>query len=692
MTIPEASDSLRLGAHADAAGVHFAVYSAHAERIELCLFSDEDGREVERLDFSHRTGDIWHMHVPGLRPARRYGFRAHGPYDPDQGHRFNPNKLLLDPYARALSGWFGDPDLLCGYRMETGDDLTFDGRDNASVMPRCIVTENRFDWQGDRHPSTPWEQTVIYEAHPRGLTMLMDKVPEAERGLFSGLASDPVIAHLTDLGITAIELLPVHAFLDDAFLTAKGRVNYWGYNTAAFFAPDPRYLGSGGADDFRRMVRRFHAAGIEVLLDVVYNHTAEGNELGPTLSFRGLDNASYYALHPDHPRFYVNDTGCGNTLACWKPAVIRLILDSLRYWVEEMHVDGFRFDLAAVLGRTPTGFEPNGALFTALLADPVLTKAKLIAEPWDIGPGGYRLGGFPAPFAEWNDRFRDGVRRFWRNDPGYAPDLATRLLGSADTFDHSGRQTWSSVNFVTAHDGFTLADLVTYARKHNQANGEENRDGHDHNFSSNAGHEGWTDDPAIRDRRDRRRRNLMATLLLSQGVPMLLAGDELANSQKGNNNTYCQDNPTGWIDWSGTGEAFHRFVRHVVALRKQYPVLRQTRFLHGATRPEDGLPDVAWFGPDGAPPEWENEDLGSFGLLLRGTAGAVEKDVRHEEALVIVNRGAETRFQMPHGPRWRCVLDTREDDGLPRHGKDTDDQASIAAESIALFVRNAPPA
>lgn len=690
--MPEASQTIPLGAHADADGVHFAVWSAHAEQIELCLFDDRDGTETRRLAFSKRTGDTWHMHVPGLRPGTHYGLRAHGPHDPDRGHRFNANKLLLDPYARALSGRFGDPALLCGYVEGSGDDLTFDTRDSAPAMPRCVVTDDRFDWQGDSRPDTPWERTVIYEAHPRGLTRLMDKVPEAERGLFSGLASDPVIAHLTELGITAIELLPVHAFLDDAFLTSQGRVNYWGYNTAAFFAPEPRYMGPGGPDDFRRMVRRFHAAGIEVLLDVVYNHTAEGNELGPTLSFRGLDNASYYALHPDHPRFYVNDTGCGNTLACWQPAVTRLIVDSLRYWVEEMHVDGFRFDLATVLGRTPSGFEPNGALFTALLNDPVLAGVKLIAEPWDIGPGGYRLGGFPPPFAEWNDQFRDGVRRFWRNDAGFAPELAARLLGSADRFDNSDRRPWASVNLVTAHDGFTLADSVTYARKHNQANGEENRDGHDHNFSSNSGHEGPSEDPEIRAHRDRRRRNLMATLLLSQGVPMLLAGDEMGNSQQGNNNAYCQDNPTGWVDWSGQGDPFHRFVRHLLALRKRYPVLCQNHFLHGSVRQEDGLPDVEWSGPDGAPPDWGNQELATLVLLVRGAGDASVPVESPEEALIIVNRGGDTGCQMPNGPGWRRVLDTAEEDGLPRSNDIAGEVGMIPAQTVTLFVREAPQA
>lgn len=683
----------RLGAYADGGGVHVAVYSGHAERIELCLFSSDGVHETDRIPLTRQGGDVWHTHVPGLEAGAFYGLRAHGPYAPEQGHRFNPNKLLLDPYARALSGRFGDPDLLCGYRAEAADDLTFDPRDSAAAMPRCVVREDRgFDWQGDRSPATPREQTIIYEAHPRGLTMLMDKIPEAERGLFSGLASEVVIAHLKDLGITAIELLPVHAFLDDAFLAAQGRVNYWGYNTAAFFAPEPRYLGPGGIDDFRHMVRRFHAAGIEVLLDVVYNHTAEGNELGPTLSFRGLDNAGYYALHPENPRLYINDTGCGNTLAAWKPGVSRLIVDSLRYWAEEMHVDGFRFDLATVLGRTPAGFEPDGAFFQRLLNDPVLAKVKLIAEPWDIGPGGYRLGGFPPSFAEWNDQFRDGVRRFWRHDAGVTGDLAARVLGSADRFDHSDRQPWASVNLVTAHDGFTLADLVSYEHKHNEANGEDNRDGHDHNFSSNGGHEGATDDPAILARRDRRRRNLMATLVLSQGVPMLLAGDELGNSQQGNNNAYCQDSRTGWVDWTGADAPFHRFVRHLLALRRAYPVLSQPHFLHGAPRGADGLPDVEWRGSDGTPPDWADPGLASVALLLRGAADGAGGSAGLAEALIVVNRGDEALYRMPQGAGWRRVFDTAAADGQANDAVGEGEQVVIAAETVVLFVRDSRPA
>jgi glycogen operon protein len=679
-----------LGAHVEATGVSFAVFSANAETIELCLFDPADGRETDRTPLSRGSGDIWHLHVPGLSAGAHYGLRAYGSYEPDRGHRFNPNKLLLDPHARALSGSFGDPDILCGYQAETEDDLTFDTRDSARHLPKCVVTDDRFDWQGDIPPRTPWEETVIYEAHPRGLTMHWDRVPTHQRGLVSGLASDPVIDHLKDLGVTAVELLPIHAFQDEAFLTRKGRVNYWGYNTAAFFAPEPRYLGPDGANGFREMVRRLHAAGIEVLLDVVYNHTAEGNELGPTLSFRGLDNASYYTLHPDDPRFYVNDTGCGNTLAISNPVVTDLVIASLRYWVEEMHVDGFRFDLATVLGRTPTGFEHEGAFFSALKREPALQGVKLIAEPWDIGPGGYRLGGFPPPFAEWNDRFRDDVRRFWRGDEGQVPNLAARLLGSADYFDRAGRKPWASVNFLTSHDGFTLADLVTYARKHNHANGEENRDGHDHNFSSNSGNEGPTDDPAIRERRDLRRRNLMATLMLSQGVPMMLAGDELGNGQDGNNNAYCQDNPLGWVDWSGAGSTFHRFVRHLIALRQAHPVLRQAQYLHGAPRPADGLADVAWLGAHGAAPAWTDTGLETLGLLLRGSAEAVDLDQSDEEALIVVNRGAETAFHMPKPGGWRRVMDTAAADGLPDLPESTSPgQEAIAAETVVLFLRQA---
>ena len=584
-----------LGAHWDGDGVNFAVFSAHAERIEVCLYSADGTREIARIPLRERSGDIWHVHVRAIGPGTQYGFRAHGPYVPEQGHRFNPNKLLLDPYARRIAGAFRWNGPVYGYDSSSEDgDLSFDPRDSAASVPRSVVT--RPDEPCDaRRPRTPWERTIIYEAHPRGLTMQHPEIPEADRGRLAALASDPILDHLSNLGVTTIELMPAQACLDEPFLSKRGLRNYWGYNPFAFFIPEQRYLGPGGMADVREMVHGFHGAGIEVILDVVYNHTAEGNELGPTLSFRGLDNASYYLLHGDRPRYYANDTGCGNTLNVSHPFVLRLVLDSLRYWAGMTGVDGFRFDLATTLGRERDGFDLDGGFFDALRQDPVLSRLKLIAEPWDTGPDGYRLGGFPPTFAEWNDRFRDATRRFWRGDSATASELASLILGSADRFDRAGRRPWASINYVTAHDGFTLEDLVSYAETHNVANGEGNRDGHGENFSANCGCEGPTADAGILARRARRKRNLLATVLLSQGTPMLLAGDELGNSQGGNNNAYCQDNATGWTDWSGAGDSLHWFVQRLIGIRSEHPALRQPRFLHGNQAPCNGGPDITWW-------------------------------------------------------------------------------------------------
>jgi glycogen operon protein len=486
-----------LGASFDGGGTNFALFSAHADMVELCLFS-EQGREMARVTLPERTDEVWHGYLPDVLPGQAYGYRVHGPYAPEQGHRFNPAKLLLDPYARQIVRRLRWSDTLMGYRVGSGrKDLSQDRRDSAHAMPKAIVIDPTFAWGSDRAPATPWTDTVIYEANPRGLTMAHPDIAPAEQGLFAGLASPPVIEHLVKLGITAIELLPVQAFLDEPHLMEKGLTNYWGYNTIGFFAPEPRYLGDGGILGFQSMVRRLHDAGIEVILDVVYNHTAEGNELGPTLSFRGIDNASYYRLQADNPRYYVNDTGCGNTLDLSHPRVLQMVMDSLRYWVEVMHVDGFRFDLASVLGRESHGFDPFGGFFDAMRQDPVLGRVKLIAEPWDLGPGGYQLGGFPPGFAEWNDRYRDAIRRFWRGDDGMLPDLARSLLGSSDLFENRGRSPLASINFITSHDGFTLEDLVSYDRKHNETNGEDNKDGHDANHSWNHGVEGVTDEPEI---------------------------------------------------------------------------------------------------------------------------------------------------------------------------------------------------
>ncbi len=684
----------RLGAHWDGEGVNFAVFSAHAERIEVCLFSGDGKHEIARIPLRERSGDIRHVHVRGIGPGTPYGYRAHGPYAPEQGHRFNPNKLLLDPYARKIAGGFRWDDVMFGYKAGSEDgDLSFDPRDSATSVPRSIVARPEIPC-APRRPRIPWQRTVIYEAHPRGLTMQCPGIPEADRGRLAALASDPILDHLSSLGVTTIELMPVQACLDEPFLSKRGLRNFWGYNPIAFFIPEPRYLGSGDLAEFREMVHRFHGAGIEVILDVVYNHTAEGNELGPTLCFRGLDNASYYVLHDDRPRYYANDTGCGNTLDISHPFVLRLVLDSLRYWAEFTGVDGFRFDLATTLGRERDGFDVHGGFFDALLQDPVLCRLKLIAEPWDTGPEGYRLGGFPPPFAEWNDRFRDVARRFWRGDSAMASELASRILGSADHFDDAGRRPWASINYVTAHDGFTLEDLVSHVHKHNEANGEENRDGHAANYSANCGCEGPTTDAGILAQRARRKRNLLATVLLSQGTPMLLAGDELGNSQGGNNNAYCQDNATGWTDWRGTGDSLHRFVQRLTRLRKDHPVLRQPRFLHGNPVPCDGGPDITWRGADGLPPDWTSPGLRRFAVLLRDAADTPEYAVTDDVVLLVFNGAEASEYRLPDAPHdrgWVCVLDTTCADGRPESTDTASGAVWIDADSIAVFVQGHGP-
>jgi glycogen operon protein len=655
-----------LGATVEADGVNFAVFSAHATAVELCLFSDDGRRELVRLPMTERDGDIWHIHVAGLLPGARYGYRVHGPYAPEEGHRFNPHKLLIDPYAKALDGRLRWSDALMGYRIGSSrGDLSFDTRDSAFAVPKSVVVDPAFSWGDDAPPRRPWERTVILEAHLKGLTQAHPGVPPGLRGSYLGLASDAVVEHLLRLGVTAVELLPVHAFVDDRFLVARGLRNYWGYQTIAFFAPEPRYASRDALWEFRAMVRKLHAAGIEVILDVVYNHTGEGDELGPTLGFRGLDNRSYYRLR-DGGRYYVNDTGTGNTLDLTHPMVLRMVMDSLRWWVEAAHVDGLRFDLATVLGREAQGFDPRGGFFDALRQDPVLARVKLIAEPWDIGPGGYQLGAFPHPFREWNDRFRDGVRRFWRGDAGMAPDLARRLLGSAERFDHQGRDATTSVNYVTAHDGFTLQDLVSFTVKRNLANGEGNRDGHDDNHADNLGAEGQSDDPAILAARALRKRNLLATLFLAQGVPMLLAGDEIGNSQDGNNNAYAQDNATGWVTWAGADTGLAAFVARLAALRRAHPVLRQRRFLHGRPRAGDGLRDVIWRLPDGREPgetDWHDAGLRCLGLELREAAGTAAAEngaaAPAEAVLAVFNAAAGGRLVLPEtAPAWRLILDT----------------------------------
>jgi glycogen operon protein len=663
-----------MGATLTGDGVNFAVFSAHAEMIELCLFTPDGRKETARLPIRDRDGDIWHIHVGGLTAGAVYGFRAHGPYAPEQGHRFNPHKLLLDPYARALEGRLKWSDSVMGYKVGSPKgDLSYDTRDSAFAVPKAIVVDPAFGWGNDTPPRIPRAETVIYEAHLRGLTIRHPGVENGLRGTYLGLASDAVLDHLVRLGITTVELLPIHAFVDERFITSKGLRNYWGYNTLAFFAPEPRYMGRGGGLwEVQTMVRRLHSAGIEVILDVVMNHTAEGDEWGPTLSFRGLDNASYYRL-TQGGRHYANDTGTGNTLNVTHPMVLRMVMDSLRYWVEQVHVDGFRFDLATVLGREAHGFDPQGGFFDAIRQDPVLSRVKLIAEPWDIGPGGYQLGAYPHPFLEWNDRFRDGVRRFWKGDAGLTRDLAARLLGSAEKFDHSGRAATSSVNYLTSHDGFTLQDLVSYTVKRNWANGEENRDGHSENHSDNLGHEGPSDDPAILAARAQRKRNLLATLFLAQGVPMLLAGDEFGQTQGGNNNAYAQDNETSWLDWANADAGLMAFATRLIGLRKALPVLRQRRFLHARARPADGVRDVIWRRPDGSEPgshDWHDPAFRCLCVELRMAAEG--GDPSPQAVFAVFNCGPEVPLTLPDSaPGWELLLDTTRPDlthgPAPRH-------------------------
>jgi isoamylase len=657
-----------LGATPDASGVNFALFSANATRVEVCLFDCDGRQEMARVRLPEVTDEVWHGHIGGISPGQLYGYRVHGPYAPREGHRFNPHKLLLDPYAKALSGSMIWDDSHFGYQVVSADaDLTPDDRDSAPHMPKCRVvkTSDRrrpsFPWRRERRPNTSWADTIIYEVHVKGFTARHPKVPTHLRGTFAGLAHASTIEHLVKLGVTAIELLPVQAFVDDRHLVEKGLKNYWGYNTLSFFAPAQRYLSDGGdITEFRRMTHRLHEAGIEVILDVVYNHTGEGNHLGPTLSFRGIDNASYYML-ADDPRYYFDTTGCGNTINQHHPRVLQMIMDSLRYWAVDCHVDGFRFDLASALGRDLRAFNDNSAFLTAIRQDPVLSQVKLIAEPWDLGEDGYQLGAFPPGWAEWNGQYRDAVRSFWRGDHEVVPQLARGLLGSAELFDKKGRRPWSSVNFVTAHDGFTLADLVSYKEKHNEANGEDNKDGHDDNRSWNCGVEGPTEDAQIVQLRDKLRRALMATLLLAQGTPMMLMGDELGRSQGGNNNAYCQDNEVSWLDWSAAGgkeKAFQNFTAGLIALRRRYALLRPGRgFLHGERALRDGTRNVTWLRPDGEkmrPEDWENGLARSVGLMLAQAGQSL--------LLLLANAHDDSlAFRLP-SPKavqhWRLLVDT----------------------------------
>ena len=645
-----AARSDTLGAVPDAGGTNFALFSDHATRVELCLYDAEGKTEIHRADLPQMEGGIWYGYLPGVAPGQCYGYRVHGPHAPEAGHRFNPAKLVLDPYAMELRGDLIWDDALYGYPVG-GSDLDIDPRDSAPFMPKAVVADPAFDWDAEKALNHAWEDTLIYEAHVKGLTERHPKVPEADRGTFAGLGSDAVIAHLQRLGVTAVELLPVHGFVQDRHLVEKGLSNYWGYNTLSFFAPYRPYLKTGHIREVKQAVRRLHAAGIEVILDVVFNHTAEGNEMGPTLSFRGIDNASYYLASPDNPRHGFDTTGTGNTLNVAHPMVMRMVLDSLRHWVEVFHVDGFRFDLASTLGREPSGFEREGAFFNAIRQDPILSKVKLIAEPWDIGDGGYQVGGFPWPFREWNDKARDDMRAFWRRDPGQVPALAQRLLGSPTQFNHSNRPATSSINFLAAHDGFTLWDTVSYDAKHNEANGEDGRDGHSNNLSHNLGAEGPTDDPAIIEARLRRARAMLATLLLSQGVPMLLAGDEFGQTQGGNNNAYCQDNDTAWLNWDAARDELIAFTADLVALRREL-AMRSPLFAMG----EDdgsGAAVARWHHPRGIQMteiDWQDSGLSCLMLELARPDGT-------GRILLCFNAADAFTVNLPSG-RWRKQLDT----------------------------------
>jgi glycogen operon protein len=663
------------GATWDGEGVNFSLFSGHATKVELCVFDSTGRRELQRVELHERTDDIWHAYLPEARPGLLYGYRVHGPYEPLQGHRFNPNKLLIEPYAKHLEGNLRWSDAHFGYRVGNAKaDLSFDRRDNASGMPKCRVVDSAFTWGDDRPPRVGWHDTVIYELHMRGFTMNHPKVPPQLRGTYAGLATAPVIEHLLRLGVTAVELMPVHHFVDDRYLLDRGLRNYWGYNTIGFFAPDMRYCANGRISEFKTMVKTLHSAGIEVILDVVYNHTAEGNERGPTLCFKGVDNASYYRLLPDNPRHYINDTGTGNTVNLSHPRVLQMVTDSLRYWATEMRVDGFRFDLATILAREPYGFDEGGGFLDSCRQDPVLSNVKLIAEPWDCGPGGYQVGGFPPGWAEWNDKFRDTARALWKGDEGKLPEFAARFTASGDVFNRRGRKSWASVNFITAHDGFTLNDLVSYNDKHNEANGEDNRDGSDNNHSWNHGVEGPTDDPAIRALRERQKRNLLATLLLAQGTPLLLAGDEFGRTQNGNNNAYCQDSETNWIDWEGIdedGRALTDLVRTLIALRDQFPVLRRSRFFTGEPRGELGIKDVSWLTPaatEMTEENWRDPMARALGMMIDGRAEAKggRKDAQDATMLLIFNAHHDVvPFTLPAvvgGARWSLVVDTNRPD------------------------------
>jgi len=664
-----------LGATWDGEGVNFSLFSENATAVELCLFDGpEADKESHRIRVEERTDQIWHVYLPGIWPGQHYGYRVHGPYTPEDGHRFNPHKLLIDPYAKSIAGTIEWSDAMFGYKI--GDpDLSFDTRNNAGSIPKCVVIDSAFTWGGDRHLKTPWEKTIIYEVHVKSLTARHPDIPDHMRGTYAALTTPAVIDYLVDLGITAVELMPVHHFVRDRHLLERNLTNYWGYNSIGFFAPDIRYATSPvrgrHVREFKTMVKSLHSAGIEVILDVVYNHTAEGNHLGPTLSFRGIDNASYYRLLDDDKRYYMDYTGCGNTLNVRHPRTLQLIMDSLRYWVTEMHVDGFRFDLASTLARELHAVDRLSAFFDILHQDPILSQVKLIAEPWDVGEGGYQVGNFPVGWAEWNGKYRDTIRRYVKSDGDQVAELAYRLTGSSDLYSMSGRRPYASINFITAHDGFTLQDLVSYDEKHNEANGENNQDGSNDNLSWNCGVEGPTDNPAVLTLRERQKRNFLTLLFFSQGVPMLCGGDELCRTQKGNNNAYCQDNEISWYNWELSREQRHllEFTQRLIAFRKQHPILRRRRFFQGRHIRGSEVKDVSWFRPDGkemSDEDWNAGYVRSLAFRLAGDAMAEidekGRPIVDDTLLILLNAHHEPlAFTLPahkRGVRWQPMLDT----------------------------------
>ena len=681
--IPEvkAGSPLDLGATVVDGGVNFALFSGSAERVELCLFDPTGKVQIAKVDLPEYTNEIWHGFVPGLKAGQLYGYRVHGRHAPEEGLRFNGAKLLLDPYARQLQGELQWDAAVYGYDLNAGDDadLTLNETDSAPFMPKSVVSDFGPDPRAPIKPAVDWSKSIFYETHVRGATMLHPAVPENLRGTFDGFGHEALVSYIRSLGVTSVELMPIHAFLDDHHLVEKKMRNYWGYNSIGFFAPEQRYLGASGLASFRDMVRKLHDAGLEVILDVVYNHTAEGNERGATISFKGIDNAAYYRLMPDEPRYYINDTGTGNTVNTSHPRVLQMVLDSLRYWVETMEVDGFRFDLGTILGREPEGFDPRGGFFDAIGQDPVLSKVKLIGEPWDIGPGGYQVGGFPPGWSEWNDKYRDTMRAYWRGDDGMTRDMAARMLGSGDVYDHRGRRPSASINFLTAHDGFTLNDLVSFNDKHNEANGEDNKDGSDDNRSCNYGAEGPTDDAAINAIRAQQRRNFLATLLLSHGAPMLLAGDEFARSQMGNNNAYCQDSEIGWIHWGNPpaeASALAAFTRDLISLRHENEIFRRASWRDGCV--------TRWLNPGGGDQteeHWDDAGANTIGLWLSNPD--IQKGVT--QTLILFNPfEGDVEFALPARQdkrNWRVRIDTAKSGQV-----ETDWQ--VAAEKIKLRSRS----